>query len=349
MGTTFESGQAPSIQQLDQFQKSGYASEFFYVIALALAKSAGFWLVKLLAPISWLSISVWVGLTVNIVWVVVAIFGIAFQCGVTDSWAIISGHCIDQVSKNSDSHKKLVIDHIDTIYMLIHLQTAFWIFIGIVDILVDILLIVLPTCIFWTLQIPRGTKFAVWFVFSARLLVIPITILRLVFLTNESHSRTVQPLGRSFHSAMATEFQLHIAIIAACAPFLKTFIESMQHGFTTADLFHAPAVVFSGAQKTGKSGYILSSLGKTGMTVIPDMPRRNKRHTSTSESMRHLAEMPLPLSDVALPHKIGAVNTTTAWAEEPASQVHDANGNVLGDHDILVERTIMTGQEDRYS
>ena len=79
-----------------------------------------------------------------VVWAVVSVFAIAFQCRAPQTWAILSDQCFD--------------------------QPAFWDVVGTFDILSELVIVALPVFIVAKLQMASNRKAAVIGAFASRLL-----------------------------------------------------------------------------------------------------------------------------------------------------------------------------------
>ena len=85
--------------------------------------------------------------------------GAAFQCQLPASWATLSGKCFNQVRVNL--MMRIFFDVDDR-------QPAFWTAVGVLSLLVDLILIVLPTSIITNLQLPWSKKLTVVGAFAIR-------------------------------------------------------------------------------------------------------------------------------------------------------------------------------------
>jgi hypothetical protein len=79
---------------------------------------------------------------------IASVFAIAFQCGLPHPWAYESGKCFIPVHRPSSLAKT----------MLTSSQMPFWIPVGAVDIITNIVLIVLPAWRIWGLQMGADKK-----------------------------------------------------------------------------------------------------------------------------------------------------------------------------------------------
>ncbi|TVY37710.1 hypothetical protein LSUB1_G002187, partial [Lachnellula subtilissima] len=191
------------------FQKFGYASQLLYIPTISLGKLSTLFYLRALAPGSHYAILNLVLEGVVILWGISAEFAIAFQCTPT-RWAIITSRCFDRI--------------------------LFWNIIGAFDVLTDIIIVILPGYLVWALCMPRGKKFGVFIVFATRIIIVPLAIFRLYFLsTTSSPSRPDQTLS-AYHAYLLTTIDLNTAVFAACLPFLKPFIENLSSGALSSSI-----------------------------------------------------------------------------------------------------------------
>lgn len=122
--------------------KGAYAADIFFLLSQCLAKLSLVLFIKLISP---LPRNVRLSLTVGgvaIVWVVVSIFLILFQCHIPETWNFISNTCVD--------------------------RNAMWNFINVFNMLVDVALVCLPITIMWNLRVHSTQKAIVMACFAAR-------------------------------------------------------------------------------------------------------------------------------------------------------------------------------------
>ena len=96
-----------------------------------------------------------------ILWGLGAEFAIAFQCKLPSPWAIISGKCFNTVNLASI---------VSNLRILTYRQAAFWIANGVCDILTDVIIVLLPLYLVWSLQMPWRRKGVVTIAFGSRVL-----------------------------------------------------------------------------------------------------------------------------------------------------------------------------------
>jgi len=228
--------------QKNHFQKAEYASLIFYVVTLGMAKFATFALISLLVQRRQYRTLVHGTMTLTAVWTIAATFGVAFQCSVPKTWAILSEQCFDQI--------------------------AFWDVIGAFDIMTDLLAILLPIYTLRVLQTTWVKKGTVMLAFSVRIIVIPLTILRLIYL-NEAFKSPDRVLY-DWKVAVVTQIGMNVSIITACVPFLKPVMAQLQPGWSTGNV--QKGIGYNTImERSGRdtSGYAIGSVTKSHSNTTP--------------------------------------------------------------------------------
>ncbi|KAI5783697.1 hypothetical protein EDC01DRAFT_785348 [Geopyxis carbonaria] len=223
-----------SQDELDVYQKAGFASQMLYVLALLIAKGTTTYLI---ATFSYTQLTRTLVRGLGILttcWGLVAIFAVAFQCPVPNTWQLLSAGCFN--------------------------RPIFWDVIGAFDMVTDLGLAVLPMIIMWDVQIAWSRKIPVMCAFFSRALVMPLTALRLVFIHNTADNPDVT-FAAGHSVTIATQITLNMAIILSCLPFLKTFMEQIQSTVFTPDVHMAATT--AGVYGPGGS-YGMESLGPSG-------------------------------------------------------------------------------------
>ncbi|MCJ1405249.1 hypothetical protein MMC11_008476 [Xylographa trunciseda] len=194
--------------QIDGVEQAIYASQMLYILSLAFAKLALLQIYTTFAR-HHLRSQVIKGLMGFVaLWAVVALFPIAFQCHFPDPWAIfVHDQCIN--------------------------QPALWDSIGAFDILTDICIATLPIWLLYDLQLPFSRRALIMIAFTQRILVLPIIILRLVYISSADSS--TDPTFTAVTTALITVININLSIILACIPFLKPFLDSLQIGMFNSD------------------------------------------------------------------------------------------------------------------
>jgi len=194
--------------QIDGVEQAIYASQMLYILSLAFAKLALLHIYTTFARHYLRSLVVKGLMCFVALWAVVALLPIAFQCQMPTPWAIFSkGQCIN--------------------------QPAFWDTIGAFDILTDICIATLPIWLLYDLQLPFSKRALIMIAFTERFLVLPLTILRLVYISSTATS--ADPTYAAVPTALTTVININLSIILACIPFLKPFLDSLQIGMFNSD------------------------------------------------------------------------------------------------------------------
>ncbi|KAF8867267.1 hypothetical protein BDZ45DRAFT_577358 [Acephala macrosclerotiorum] len=186
------------------FEEYGYVSQMMYIPALCLAKLSTLVYLRALSPgTPYAHLNLAMELFI-ILWALSAEVVIGFQCSLPTPWAIITTKCFNMI--------------------------PFWNTIGTFDIITDLVIIALPIHLVWSVQMPRAKKLLVFMIFGTRILITPLTIMRMYFLSTISSPLLPDQTLTSYHAYLATTIQLNFAVFVACLPFLKPFIESMSSG-----------------------------------------------------------------------------------------------------------------------
>ncbi|CAI7668089.1 unnamed protein product [Penicillium palitans] len=193
---------ALSTQQVIDVEKTLYASDLLYVLALSLTKiSVLEFLNKLCVNKSHKIVCFWTSIVV-LVWTFPVFFTLAFKCGAPRPWEMDNGKCIDTF--------------------------RFWAAISSVDIVTEIIICLLPIYIIKPVQVSFGKKVPVVVAFAYRLTVIIATIMRLVFMHNAPNSTDMTQ--SAFETRITTQCVLCVTLITACIPCLKPFLDAFDSG-----------------------------------------------------------------------------------------------------------------------
>ncbi|KAK3172404.1 hypothetical protein OEA41_005725 [Lepraria neglecta] len=210
----------------DQVQ-SGYASDLLFIGNLCFAKLSVVLMLWTLSPVRLhRRIALALGLAI-IFWAFTSEFVAAFQCSTPESWRLIGNKCIN--------------------------QNAFWTYFGILNIITDAALTVLPLAIIWKLQMDKRRKFSIACCFGTRTLVIASAIAQLAYLHRASG--TADFTYRLWPVVLCNQLVQNIGIVTACVPYIKPFLESLESGMIRTDDLRRRGVV--------TSAYGYSSFSKT--------------------------------------------------------------------------------------
>ncbi|CZT43051.1 related to integral membrane protein [Rhynchosporium secalis] len=206
-------------------EKFGYTSQLLYIPALGLAKLSTVVYLRALSPAAGFVIVNQIIEAFVVLWAFSTEFAIAFQCTLPTPWEFITSECFN--------------------------TTTMWNVTGFLDILTDIAIILLPGYLVWRLRMPKSKKVLVVIIFGFRIFILPLTIWRLQVLNTESVDDKTFPLYREY---LATTVQLNFAIVAACIPFVKPFMESMNSGAYNASAATMDSSYGAGSKLNSNSG-----------------------------------------------------------------------------------------------
>ncbi|KAI2626989.1 hypothetical protein GGS26DRAFT_147777 [Hypomontagnella submonticulosa] len=184
--------------------KVGYARDLLFLLALVFAK------LSVCASLFYLSPDALHRRTTAILggvvglWGVSSLFAIAFQCGTQGPWASTS--CINQQS--------------------------FIYYEGVLNILTDAALIIIPIAIISPLHMPTRTKLLIMCFYDSRALAIAATILQLSYLPRIFEENFTL---RGFPYYICLQFVVFASISSACAVYFWPFLRSLQSGFLQAN------------------------------------------------------------------------------------------------------------------
>lgn len=112
-------------------------------------------------------------------------------------------------------------------------QASFWIAFGILNIVTEVFLVVIPAIIMRSVQIPQGKKTVIIVVFSLRVFVAAAIIPELIFVY-----RAGQSADKTFTAWPAVVCALSVqclSIVFACVPYLKPFFGALESGMIRMD------------------------------------------------------------------------------------------------------------------
>ncbi|KAL9023803.1 MAG: hypothetical protein Q9196_006963 [Gyalolechia fulgens] len=171
-----------------------------------------------------------------LVWSFASLLVSAFQCGVPETWNPIGNQCIDRVSKAFIL--EILFDH--QIYRgfiprprLTVLQTSFWTSYGVLNLVTEAALVMLPLVIVWKIQTKTTKKAIIFLCFAARIVVFAAIIVQLVYVnrTRDSADETFD----TWPTLLCAETVQSLSIITACIPCMKPFLESLESGMLRSD------------------------------------------------------------------------------------------------------------------
>ncbi|KFY29442.1 hypothetical protein V493_02359 [Pseudogymnoascus sp. VKM F-4281 (FW-2241)] len=233
--------------EIDMYNKYNYTYQILFIIAIVLSKMSLLLFITRLTPnVAAIRLGRIILCLIGI-WGVATVFGFAFQCSLPQPWNSTSGVCQNESA--------------------LHYAA------GVIDILSDAALTILPLTILWGVQIHQRKRAIVMLVFIARLFVCFAEIPRLIYLSRYIGSTDKPWYGANV--AIWTQAVMHLSIITACIPSLQHLLASMHSG------------VFNTALPAGFEGglsYTLESGGSGGMSRELYGPKRGCTTRTTVES-----------------------------------------------------------------
>ncbi|KAF2661112.1 hypothetical protein K491DRAFT_477010 [Lophiostoma macrostomum CBS 122681] len=195
---------AASSDQLIAQQKAVYAFTILFILGQFFAKLSIIAFVTIITP-DQTHQNVSRGIAaLACIWMVISVFGFAFQCNVPHVWDFSHGKCIDRV--------------------------GFYTFVEIFNVLLDTVLALFPSFIIFRLQLDVKRKAITIGFFMTRLLVVASSIAQLVVI----YSRTEDPF-LSWTFALLVMIIQTFGIVTACGPYLKPFLDSVNSGMIGND------------------------------------------------------------------------------------------------------------------
>ncbi|KAF2127975.1 hypothetical protein P153DRAFT_293905, partial [Dothidotthia symphoricarpi CBS 119687] len=186
---------------VERVQLKLFVSTVLFVLAISLSKCPVILFLYRLADntLQRLNIAI-VGILV-LIWTTAVMAGVVFQCAMPRPWEMWTGQCIPLVS--------------------------FWIAAIAVDILIDTALILFPAHIIWTMQLQYHQKTPATSVFSLRVLLVVLSIIRIIYLQCFL-SASADPTYASIPYIITTQFQSTISVMLSCTLALKPLAAVLQ-------------------------------------------------------------------------------------------------------------------------
>ncbi|KAH8809820.1 hypothetical protein F5882DRAFT_345278 [Hyaloscypha sp. PMI_1271] len=259
-------------EAIKAFERHGYASQLLYIPTLCLSKLSTLVYLRALSPETPYALLARILKMFIVLWGISLELAIAFQCGLPDPWAIISGRCFNMI--------------------------PVWNSVGVLDILTDFAIIFLPVYLVWSVQMALRKKVFVVLIFGTRILIAPLVILRLYYTNTDSSPLLPNQTLVSYHAYLATTIQLNLAIVVSCIPFMKPFMENLSTGGFTSTLDPMDSS-FTHGTKSKLSTFISShSSGSRkptnpdsiGMDSMPSHPPTHSVRPATSRKSRSIPD-----------------------------------------------------------
>ncbi|KAI4169554.1 MAG: hypothetical protein LQ343_005634 [Gyalolechia ehrenbergii] len=198
---------ALSASQLDKYYKCDYTSNLLFIMNLCFTKLSVLQMLKTITPVKeHIRMLTGVGAFV-LVWSFASELVSAFQCGVTETWKPFGNKCID--------------------------RTSFWTSYGVLNLVTEAALVVLPLVIVWKIQTKTMKKAIIFLCFASRIMVLAGIIVQLIYV-NRARDTSDETFD-TWPTVLSAETVQSLSIITACIPCLKPFLESLESGMLRSD------------------------------------------------------------------------------------------------------------------
>ncbi|OCK78505.1 hypothetical protein K432DRAFT_427219 [Lepidopterella palustris CBS 459.81] len=185
-----------NLTQLNDFQVTDYASNIMYIANLGTTRISVFLFIRQITPDP-LQNKLAAGLgPLSLVWSVTSIFAASFQCSPSNTWKFLNNKCFN--------------------------RTAFANYIGISNIILELIFILFPSIIIWKLRANKRGKLCATLCFSARLCVVVCIILQLFYRNRVSYDS--DPTLNSWPVVLCAQLAQNLSIITACVPYLPSIL-----------------------------------------------------------------------------------------------------------------------------
>lgn len=286
--------------QVATYEKAGYSADLLYIIALAISKVSVLVLLWQITPVAvHRRMTLGVGSFIA-AWTLASFFASVFQCSTPDTWMILSQHCFD--------------------------RTSFWTTYGIINILIEAILILMPTYTIGTLHMSSQRKAAAISCFAIRGLVMGAIIAQLILLIQQRDTNDATLDTWSYY--LSAQFVQSLSVITACVPYIKNVLLGVESG--------------------------MFQTGHFGLATMHKSPRRTQEHGSSAARSRKEAgtgtsglrshQSPDPISHdlrangtrTPQTNPFSADNTATA---ESVTPVEDWDGDSLSSRVNIIKET----------
>jgi hypothetical protein len=180
-------------------------------------------------------------------------------------------------------------------------QVPSWTAIGIIDVMLELALLVLPMILVWPLQMPRSNKVIVVTAFTVRMVIVPLAVLRIRTLNKNSESK-----NWPFDIVMAIVFaqlEMHASLIAATIPCLRPFLKAANTGYLATQAVQVDRDIYleephglsdaTGSKGSRQSRQSRHSLGKNSLAMLS--PRASLATISRLQGHDELVPLPAHL------------------------------------------------------
>lgn len=198
---------ALSDSQAESALKAEYAASLLFIPNIFLTKLSMLVLVRRFALVKQYKYTVYALGGFVTLWSVASLITVTFQCRLPVPWDHVHRSCVDR--KN------------------------FWNAYGAMNMASDLVQVVLMTIIAAGIQTSISRKITIASVFGARMLVVVAVILQLFYLNRAGDSK--DPTFDYWQHSICTQSVQCLALVTACIPYLKPFLDSLESGFLRAD------------------------------------------------------------------------------------------------------------------
>ncbi|KAI2602616.1 hypothetical protein GGR54DRAFT_494464 [Hypoxylon sp. NC1633] len=232
------------------FQKSYYSANILFVASQAFSKLSVIFFVRVISPNPIHKTLAWVLTVATLLWTFSSIPALVFSCDTPRVWDFLTNKCVN--------------------------QAALWDYINVGNIVLDACLIWLPLTVVWGLQAQNKRKLILMTCFGTRGFTIAAVIWQMVesqqISNHDDATFTFWPIVLSMSLAQC------LGIMAACAPYLKPFLDSLESGLIRSDDIRRRA------NATGKGGsYAYGGRSKEAGSSNP-----RSVHAPSSHELRYL-------------------------------------------------------------
>lgn len=215
----------------NKFSKYYYAASILAVVVQALTKMSICLWISIISPQARVKLANRILMGAVIAWTISGIFAVAFACGLPHPWRS-SGNSICK------SHEAILLYN------------------GVLNIITDIAISILPVVMLWNIQLQFRKKAAVCALFASRILVPAFSIPALATGGAYRDNLLTDPTWYAVMPTILGQISLNMSVLTACIPGLKSILENLLAG---------------GMHATIQGGYDLTTSGnkKSPFTMTP--------------------------------------------------------------------------------
>ncbi|KAI1076551.1 hypothetical protein F5B20DRAFT_320397 [Whalleya microplaca] len=235
-------------KQIQSYYRTSFTSDVLSVFVFVLSKLSLIALSGNITPSNTMRIVFRWFTAFTILWGISYVLSISFQCGARVPMRAFDRLCVNE--------RALVFAH------------------GIINMLTDFLLMILPVFIVWKVQIRKQKRLVVLGLFWARIAVCVTTAIRLS--TMEPYFSNGDPTWNYLFPSLWNQITIHLRVITACIPSIKPFFDSLQsslidsgipRNYTPNNLIELRPWRTSNKDSSGSSRKFHSSLRGMGLST----------------------------------------------------------------------------------